>query len=77
MGYKSPQRVASGVKQLQERIIFYVRTQIYADKPDFRYTELTDESIRIFYMCVRLSIYGPPKVKTYKKYIYSTQINTN
>jgi hypothetical protein len=37
------------VQAKQERIIFDNRTQINADNQDFKYKELTEEIIRIFY----------------------------
>ncbi|NQE05647.1 hypothetical protein C5S32_07240 [ANME-1 cluster archaeon GoMg1] len=42
----------------QERIIFDNRTQINADNQDFKYKELTEEIIRIFYRVYNKLGYG-------------------
>ena len=46
-------RLTSVEKQKnQERIIFDNRTQMNADNQDFKYNELTEEIIRIFYLFI-------------------------
>ena len=43
-------------------------TQIYADKQDFKYTELTDAIIRFFYQVYNKLGYG------FLEYVYETAI---
>jgi len=43
---------------VQERIKIDKWTQMNADKPDFRYKELTDEFIRLFYRVLNKQGYG-------------------